>query len=144
VYVCVQGLFKVIEGEDSKVLNGFIEMFDYVKKKFNWWDGVFTRRTVTELLFGYDDPLLSFLKKDLEHFSWFSSIRSIADSINPRFNYSVSGRSFRLRCEGGIVRFLLCVSCRKSRRWKLLIWCILVWVTSLALTNTSCGTTTTT
>ena len=87
-----QGLLKVIEDEDSTVLSEAVAMFDYAKKKFNWWDGVFTKRTVTELLFGYDDRLLSSLKNDLNHFSLFPSIRKIADSIDPRFNYSVSGQ----------------------------------------------------
>ena len=67
-------------------------MFDYFKKTFHWWDGVFTKRSVTELLFGYDDPMLLSLKKDIDIIKKFPFLHNIAVDVDPRFNYSVSMR----------------------------------------------------
>ena len=40
------------------ILEGVIDVLDDLKKHLTSWEGVFTHRTVDELLFGYEDPIL--------------------------------------------------------------------------------------
>ena len=64
---------------EKYLLSKFIELFDEMKKKLSSWEAVFTVRTVNDLVFGYEDPLL----KD---------INKLKPSLvpNPVFGYSVS------------------------------------------------------
>ncbi len=91
----MQGFFKVLEeainethsGLKKWVISKLVELIDSAKEEFGLYQGVFTQRTVTELLYGYDDPLLLSLHKDVE---FLEKIKHFNLSINPRFNYSVS------------------------------------------------------
>ena len=59
-----------------------VSMLDWFKKEFDW-DGLFVRRSITELLYGYNDPLLTLLKDLLPD-----------DVPTNRFNFSVSDTSY--------------------------------------------------
>ena len=80
----LQGLFTTLQKEDSKVLAEILEVFDWLNKREDW-DGLFTNRTVSELLWGYKDPILEKLHTwhNLSRFTHF-----VPDQ-NPVFAFAV-------------------------------------------------------
>ena len=45
------------------LLKLLIDAVDHFKEDVTSWEAVFTRRTVDELLFGYEDPILKVINK---------------------------------------------------------------------------------
>ena len=73
-------MFKAIESNNT-ILKWLIEAIDWAKKEANW-DGLFVRHTVSELLWGYEEPILSHLHK-------YHKLPFIPDE-NPIFAFAVS------------------------------------------------------
>ena len=77
---------KLIQNASSDPLKQLLEktavrVLDWFKKEFDW-DGLFVRRSITELLYGYNDTLLTLLKDLLPK-----------EVPTNRFNFSVSDTS---------------------------------------------------
>lgn len=71
-------MFKTIDGMvgDSKVLEEVMKLLDEAKKKTGW-EGLFIRKTVSDLLWGYEDSMLHVLSK-------------VKKGLKPVFGFSVS------------------------------------------------------
>lgn len=54
-------MFKAIETNQT-ILKLLIKLIDWAKEEASW-DGLFVRRTVSELLWGYKEPILSLINK---------------------------------------------------------------------------------
>lgn len=63
------------------MLKYVIEFIDWAKKEAKW-DGLFIRRTVSDLLWGYEEPILALLHK-------YHNLPFIPDE-NPIFSFAVS------------------------------------------------------
>ena len=60
-----------------------MEALDDLKKKFNWGDGIIIKRSVSDLLWGYNDSTLSFINSKLGRIDHDFRINTV-------FAYSVS------------------------------------------------------
>ncbi len=76
----IEQLENTLSKKEKDIFDELIKALDWLKGHvFSSWEPIFTSRTVDELLFGYEDPLLSFIhdyKPDLVS--------------NPVFGFSVS------------------------------------------------------
>ena len=71
---------KSLSKREKELFDEFLKGLDWFKEHFfPSWEQIFTSRTVEELLFGYEDPLLAFINKHKP------------DLVsNPIFSFSVS------------------------------------------------------
>lgn len=53
-------MFKTVSGMNSTVVNLLLDLIEEVKSKVNW-EGLFVKHSVSDLLWGYKDQLLSAL-----------------------------------------------------------------------------------
>lgn len=76
----IEQLEGTLSKREKEILDALLKGLDWFKKRiFSSWEPIFTSRTVDELLFGYEDPLLALiheLKPDIVS--------------NPVFAFSVS------------------------------------------------------
>lgn len=60
----IEELEKTLSEKEKDLFDLLMKALDWVKKHaFSSWEPIFTSRTVDELLFGYEDPLLAFIHK---------------------------------------------------------------------------------
>ena len=55
----------MVEHKHSSLLDDFMKVVDLAKKEFHWGDGIFVKKSVSQLLWGYNDSTLHFIRKYL-------------------------------------------------------------------------------
>lgn len=76
----IEELENTLSKEEKYIFDKLMKTLDWFKKHtFSSWEPIFMSRTVDELLFGYEDPLLAFIHEHEPHIV-----------SNPIFGFSVS------------------------------------------------------
>ena len=76
----IEGVENTLSKKEKDIFDILMKALDWLKEHvFSSWEPIFMSRTVDELLFGYEDPLLAFIHKHKPDFV-----------SNPIFGFSVS------------------------------------------------------
>ena len=60
----IEGVENILSKKEKDIFDELMKALDWLKEHvFSSWEPIFTSRTVDELLFGYEDPLLAFIHK---------------------------------------------------------------------------------
>ena len=60
----IEGVENTLSKKEKDIFDELMKALDWLKEHvFSSWEPIFMSRTVDELLFGYEDPLLAFIHK---------------------------------------------------------------------------------
>lgn len=60
----IEGVENTLSKKEKDIFDILMKALDWLKEHvFSSWEPIFMSRTVDELLFGYEDPLLAFIHK---------------------------------------------------------------------------------